>query len=446
MTLFQTFATGLRAVAGQRLRSVLTALGILIGVAAVILTVGIGLGTRQSVEGRVTALGTNLITVTPGSVTTGGVRGGLGTASTLTMADAQALMDRSVAPDVEAVAPVVQRSEGMVAGAQNWTTPVAGSTPDWLVANNRTVASGTMFTTEDVTGQATDVVLGATTAARLFPPFGGNAIGGIVTIGNIPFTVTGVLATVGGQGFNNPDDLAVVPITTAQTELISGGSLNTVQRILISATSRDAVGAAYEEVNDLLLQTHHIPSPRSADFSISTQASVLSTLDAVTGALTLLLAGVAGISLLVGGIGVMNIMLVSVTERIGEIGLRKALGARKNDILRQFLIEAASLSAAGGLGGVLLGIVLSTVLNHFTTLTTLFSPAAAGSRSRRRGDHRRRLRGVPGDARRPAAPDRGAPLRLTASIAFTEAIGHSVCSTSASPASVTAATTARLDL
>ena len=377
MTLFQTFATGLRAVGGQRLRSGLTALGILIGVAAVILTVGIGLGTRASVEGRVTALGTNLITVTPGSVTSGGVRGGLGTSSTLTMADAQALMDRSVAPDVEAVAPVVQRSEGMIAGAQNWTSTVAGSTPGWLVANNRTIASGSMFTNEDVTGQATDVVLGSTTAARLFPPFGANAIGGVVDIGKIPFTVTGVLATVGGQGFNNPDDLAVVPISTAQTGLISGGSLNTVQRILISAVSRDAVGAAYQEVDDLLLQTHHV-MPFNADFSISTQASVLSTVDAVTGALTLLLAGVAGISLLVGGIGVMNIMLVSVTERIGEIGLRKAVGARRNDILRQFLIEAASLSAVGGLGGVGLGIVLSTVLNHFTTLTTVFSPSAAG--------------------------------------------------------------------
>ena len=375
MTLLQTLATGLRAVTSQRLRSGLTALGILIGVAAVILTVGIGLGTRASVEGRVTALGTNLITVTPGSTTAGGVRSGLGTASTLTMADAQALDDRSVVPDVAAVAPVVQRTEAMVAGAQNWTTTATGSTPGWLVANNRQMAVGSFFTDDDVNSQAAAAVLGATTAQRLFP--GGDALGQVVDIGGIPFEVRGVLVATGGQGFNNPDDLAVVPITTAQSELISGGSLDTVQRILMSATSRDSVGAAYQEVNDLLLQTHHIANPFNADFSITTQASVLSTVDAVTGALTLLLGGVAGISLLVGGIGVMNIMLVSVTERIGEIGLRKALGARKADILRQFLVEAAGLSAAGGIGGVGVGLVLTVVLNRFTTLTTLFSPTAA---------------------------------------------------------------------
>jgi putative ABC transport system permease protein len=376
MSLFQTLATGFRSVSAQRLRSLLTALGILIGVAAVILTVGIGLGARQYVTNRITALGTNLITVVPGSVTgAGGVRQGLGVASTLTVSDAEALEDHSVAPDVIAVAPVVQRVAPMVAGSQNWTTSVAGSTPGWLVANNRTVTSGTFFTDADVSAHAHDAVLGATTAQKLFG--NRNPIGQVVAIQHVPFQVIGILSVVGGQGFNNPDDQVVVPLTTAQSELIAGGSLTTVQRILASAPTREAIGAAYEEVDNLLLQTHHTGSPSAADFQITTQETILSTADALTGALTLLLAGVAGISLLVGGIGVMNIMLVSVTERISEIGLRKALGARRGDILRQFLIEAATLSAFGGLLGVLVGLVCTILLSNLTPMTALFSPAAA---------------------------------------------------------------------
>ncbi|MDB5068358.1 MAG: hypothetical protein JWM18_4792, partial [Chloroflexi bacterium] len=375
VSFLQTLATGFRSVSGQRMRSLLTALGILIGVAAVILTVGIGLGARQSITGRITALGTNLITVTPGSTTgAGGVRSGLGAASTLTVADARALDDQSVAPDVIAVAPVVQRSASIVAGAQNWTAPATGSTPGWLIANNRTMTSGTFFTDTDVAAHAHVAVLGATTAQKLFP--NQDPIGRVVAIQRLPFKVIGVLNLVGGQGFSNPDDQAVVPLTTAQSELISGGSLTTVQRILLSAPTRDAIGAAYQEVNTLLLQTHHVDAS-SADFSITTQETILSTVDSVTGALTLLLAGVAGISLLVGGIGVMNIMLVSVTERISEIGLRKALGARRGDILRQFLFEAATLSAIGGLLGVCLGLLCTTLLSAFTPLTALFSPSAA---------------------------------------------------------------------
>jgi putative ABC transport system permease protein len=376
VSFLQTLATGFRSVSGQRMRSLLTALGILIGVAAVILTVGIGLGARQSITGRITALGTNLITVTPGSTTgAGGVRSGLGAASTLTVADARALDDQSVAPDVIAVAPVVQRSASLVAGAQNWTAPATGSTPGWLVANNRTMTSGTFFTDADVAAHAHVTVLGATTAQKLFP--NQDPVGRVVAIQRLPFKVIGVLNLVGGQGFSNPDDQAVVPLTTAQSELISGGSLTTVQRILLSAPTRDAIGAAYQEVNTLLLQTHHVGNASSADFSITTQETILSTVDSVTGALTLLLAGVAGISLLVGGIGVMNIMLVSVTERISEIGLRKALGARRGDILRQFLFEAATLSAIGGLLGVCLGLLCTTLLSAFTPLTALFSPSAA---------------------------------------------------------------------
>jgi putative ABC transport system permease protein len=281
-----------------------------------------------------------------------------------------------VAPDVAGVAPVVSRNNvTMVAGAQTWTSSVTGSTPDWLLTNARYMDSGSFLTDADVRAHVNVAVLGPTTAQNLFPQ--GNALGSLVDIQRVPFRVVGVLQPRGAQGLFNPDDLAVVPLTTAQGELVTGGSLTSVQRILVSATSRDTIDAASEEVNDLLLQTHRITDPAQADFTITTQASILSTLDSTSTALTLLLAGVAGISLLVGGIGVMNIMLVSVTERIAEIGLRKALGARRSDILRQFLIEAASISAAGGLLGVGLGGATTFALDHFTSLVTVFSPSVA---------------------------------------------------------------------
>jgi putative ABC transport system permease protein len=277
---------------------------------------------------------------------------------------------------VAAVAPVVTRAAAtMTAGSQNWTAAVTGSTGGWLTANARVIDGGTFFSDSDVRGHAQVAVLGPTTAAKLFPA--GDALGNLVTIQHVPFRVVGVLVPRGAQGLFNPDDLAVVPVTTAQGELITGGSLTSVQRILISATSRDGIGAAYQEVNDLLMQTHHITDASQADFTITTQESILQTLDSTSTALTLLLAGVAGISLLVGGIGVMNIMLVSVTERISEIGLRKALGATRGDILRQFLIEASALSAAGGVLGIGLGAGATLLLDHFTSLLAVFSPPAA---------------------------------------------------------------------
>ncbi|MEA2615198.1 MAG: putative transport system permease protein [Chloroflexota bacterium] len=376
MSPLQTIVSGLQAIAAHRMRSLLTSLGILIGVGAVIITVGIGLGTRTTIAARISRLGTNLITVTPGSVTSGGVRTGLGSATTLTLDDARALGDHSVVPDVEAVAPVVQRTATtMTAGSQNWTAAVTGSTPGWLLANARQLDSGDFLTDADVRSHAHVAVLGPTTAQNLFP--GGNAVGSLVTIQQVPFRIVGVLVPRGAQGLFNPDDLAVVPLTTAQGQLIAGGSLTTVQRILLSATSRDTIDTAYQEVSNLLMTTHRIADPSQADFTVTTQQSILDTLDSTSTALTLLLAGVAGISLLVGGIGVMNIMLVSVTERVAEIGLRKAVGATRNDILRQFLIEAASLGAAGGVLGVGLGLVSTILLNHYTPVLTVFAPAAA---------------------------------------------------------------------
>ena len=400
MTLLQTMVSGLRAVRYNRLRSLLTSLGILIGVGALIITVGIGTGTRSSIGKGLTRLGTNLITVTPGTLMVNGISQGLGARTTLTMDDVRALSNPAVAPDILAVAPLIFHGGVILkTGARTWTTSVVGSTASVLSAYARYIDEGSMFTDADVSSSGHVAVIGRTTANNLFP--GGDAIGGIIEIDHAPFHVLGILNDVGATGSHDPDDFVIVPITTAQETFTAPAStipvavgratpvtvgavtagendmLTSVQRITISATSRDTIDAAEEEVRNLLLQTHHITDPSQADFKLTTQLQILNTLDATSAALTLLLAGVAGVALLVGGIGVMNIMLVSVTERVGEIGLRKALGARRRDILRQFLVEAATLSAGGGVLGVLLGALATMLIPHFTTMSIVFVPGVA---------------------------------------------------------------------
>jgi putative ABC transport system permease protein len=367
MSLLHTIETGLRSLLGHRLRSVLTTLGILFGVAAVIATVGIGQASSDSVTARISSLGTNLLTITPGSTFAGGIFGGGGSANTLTMSDVTGLLDHQNAPDIQAVAPVVQGRENLVSAASNWSTTVSGSTADWLTANSRTLSSGIFISTADVNKRTQVIVLGATTALNL-----GVGVGDLITVKQIPFEVIGILTSTGSQGFGNQDDLAVVPITTAQGELVGG--VGSVQRILLSATSQSTIGSAYLEADQLLLQTHHIANPSQADFSITTSTQVLSTAQAVTQTLTILLASVAAISLLVGGIGVMNIMLVSVTERTGEIGLRKALGATPGDLFRQFVIEAGTLTAVGGLMGVGTGLAAGYVVPRAANIAVTITP------------------------------------------------------------------------
>jgi putative ABC transport system permease protein len=367
MSLLHTIETGLRSLLGHRLRSVLTTLGILFGVAAVISTVGIGQASSDSVTARITSLGTNLLTVSPGSTFAGGVFGGGGSANTLTMDDVTGLLDKQNAPDIQAVAPVSQGRQSLVSPNGNWSTTVSGSTADWLVANSRTVGSGVFITATDVSTRAQVIVLGTTTAANL-----GVGVGDFITVRQIPFQVVGILASTGSQGFGNQDDLAVVPLTTAQDELIGG--VGSVQRILLSASSASTIGSAYIEADQLLLQTHHITNASQADFTITSQTQVLSTAQAVTQTLTILLASVAAISLLVGGIGVMNIMLVSVTERTSEIGLRKALGATPGDLFRQFVIEAGALTAVGGLLGVGTGLAAGYVVPRVANIAVTITP------------------------------------------------------------------------
>jgi putative ABC transport system permease protein len=379
MTWLDTLATSLEAMRTHRMRSALTVLGILIGIAAVILTVGLGIGAQQQVTAQVEALGTNLLIISPGSTTsTTGLRGGFGSASTLTQADAQALASPVVVPDIAAVAPTTSSSQSLVAGSSNWTTSVVGTTPSWLSVRARTMSTGAFLTNADQASAAPVVVLGATTATELFGST--DVVGQSVTIAGTPFTVQGVLAPSGSTGSANNDDTAIIPLSTAQQRVSTGTSRTSVQTIYVQATSQSALSSAYQEANAELLSLHGITNASNADFTITNQASLVTTAASVSKTLTVLLAGIAAISLLVGGIGVMNIMLVSVTERIREIGLRKALGARPSLIRRQFLIEAALLGLVGGLLGAAVGILGAKVLpDLISNPVALSMPAIFGS-------------------------------------------------------------------
>jgi putative ABC transport system permease protein len=360
-----TIRTGLEAVRTHRLRSGLTVLGIMIGIAAVILTVGLGQGAQDQVSSEINSLGTNLLTVSPGSTTSSsGIRGGFGSASTLTESDASALSSKTVAPQIRAVAPIVSSSESLTAGSSNWTSTVNGTTPSWETVRNRTVTQGRFIDDQDVADHTAVAVLGSDTASELFS--GTDPVGQTVDVDGVPMTVIGVLDSVGSSSSSSSttsdqDDQVIVPISTAIQRLFGSTSLSS---ILIQATSSSTLSAAYQEADTELLALHKITTASDADFTIASQASLVTTATSVDRTLTILLGGVAGISLLVGGIGVMNIMLVSVTERIREIGLRKALGATPPLIRRQFLLEASVLGLTGGACGALLAVVGSVLLPH----------------------------------------------------------------------------------
>jgi putative ABC transport system permease protein len=377
MNWFETLRTGLEAVRSHRLRSILTMLGILIGIAAVILTVGLGQGAQVEVRDRIAALGSNLLIVSPGSSTSAtGVRGGFGSATTLTMADAAALSSAVTAPDIKAVAPVISSSQSLANGATNWTTTVVGTTTDWPSVRARSLSSGRFFTAKEVSDAAPVVVLGPETATEL--GLRSNPVGAEVSVGGTTMTVIGVLEPVGtGAASSNEDDTAVVPSTTASARLASGSTRASVSTIYIEAASTGALSAAYQEATAALLSLHGVTATE-ADFTISSQQSLLDTATSTDRTLTILLGGIAAISLLVGGIGVMNIMLVSVTERIREIGLRKALGATPGAVRRQFLVEASVLGLAGGLVGVAIGVAGAFLLPHLISQPVLISPVALG--------------------------------------------------------------------
>ena len=358
MRLRQTFQVAFEAVRLNRMRSILTVLGIMIGIASVTLTVGLGLGAQQKVKDQISALGSNLLIVSPGSSTSNGIRGGFGSATTLTRADAEALTSADVAPSIAGVAPVASTSQSLAAGTTTWTSQVVAVTPSWQTVRSRTLAAGRFITDADVTERTKSIVLGSSTASELFS--GGSPLGQTVTIANASFTVVGVLNSTGSSSSStSDDDMVLMPWTTAATTV--GTSASTVSTVYLQAKDAAHLSAAYQEASAALKVRHGITSTGTADFSITTQESIVAAATSTDRTLTILLGGIAAISLLVGGIGVMNIMLVSVSERIREIGLRKALGAKQNVIRNQFLTEAGVLGFAGGvlgLGIAALGAVL----------------------------------------------------------------------------------------
>jgi putative ABC transport system permease protein len=379
MTWRDTLKTATEAVRTHRLRSALTMLGILIGITAVVLTVGIGQGAKANVTDQLNSLGTNVLVISPGSTTnTSGVRGGFGSASTLTIDNANALASKSAAPDIQAVAPVSTTSAELVNGTTNWTTTLTGTTPSWTTIRSRSVSVGRFITAADEKNAASVVVLGPDTVTQLFPT--GNPIGQSVSYNGVQLQVVGVLTSISSSEQTSNNDLAVVPISTYAQRLIGGVNRNSVSSIYVKATSADSLSSAYQEANALLLNAHNITDASNADFSIATQQSLLQAATSVDNTLTDMLAGIAIIALLVGGIGVMNIMLVSVSERIREIGIRKAIGARPSLIRRQFLVEASLLGFAGGILGVGLGLLGAILVPAFSDQRVIVSvPAAAAA-------------------------------------------------------------------
>ncbi|MBP6523822.1 MAG: ABC transporter permease [Dermatophilaceae bacterium] len=354
MSWLETLHTAYDAIRSRRMRSVLTVLGILIGIAAVMLTVGLGQGAQQQVASQIDKLGSNLLVVTPGSSTSfGGLRGGRGSATTLTTLDAVTLSNPAVAPDIAAVAPASTAQQSVVGNGQNWTTSIVGTTPAWVSVRARTIDQGRFFSTDEVAAAAPVAVIGSTTASQLFG--GRSPVGATVTVGGVPLTIIGLLNTEGSTIGGDQDDQLVVPATTFANDF-GNGSGASVSTIYIEGRSTAGLSAAYQETTNALLTSHGV-SASAADFTVSSQASLVQTATSTAQILTVLLGGIAGISLLVGGIGVMNIMLVSVAERVREIGLRKALGATPRAILRQFLVEASLLGLVGGVLGILVGVL-----------------------------------------------------------------------------------------
>jgi putative ABC transport system permease protein len=362
-----TAMIALRALRRNKLRSSLTALGIIIGVASVVAMVAVGNGAQARIESQVSALGRNLLSIFAGSRRSGGVNSGLGSASTITLADADAIA-REVT-DVVAVSPEVSTSAQAIANGRNWSTTVVGESPDYLKIRDWKLASGSMFTDREVRSAAKVAVIGSKTALELFGPL--NPVGQTVRVKNIPFVIIGLLSSKGaGMGGQNQDDRLVIPYTTAMKRITGEKYLRSVN-VQISGAQR--MEAAEQQITSLLRQRHRLGPGREDDFNIFNQKEIADTVGSISRIITLLLGAISGISLVVGGIGIMNIMLVSVTERTREIGIRIAIGAQPGDIRLQFLIEAITLSLLGGILGVLLGLGASklvAVVAHFNAIVS----------------------------------------------------------------------------
>jgi putative ABC transport system permease protein len=356
----------------NKLRTSLATLGIVIGIGSVIALISLGQASQQVIQNQIQSLGANLLTVQPGAVNTGAVRGAAGGGTTLTMEDAQAIGSSPQITTIQTVSPEFSRRTQVSTGGTNANTQIIGATPSYLSVHKVNIATGTFITDRDVTGMTKVAVLGPTTAGNLFTG-GTDPIGQSIRVGGQTMTVIGVTESKGGTGFQNQDDVVYVPLSTAQKQLFGVSYLSS---IALEAKSSEVMTDAQNEVGYFLLARHKLADPSKADFSIFSQQDILNTASSATGTFTTLLSGVAAISLLVGGIGIMNIMLVTVTERTREIGLRKALGAKRKVIITQFLIEASILTVLGGLIGVAVGICISFLYSYFTSAPFVIAPTS----------------------------------------------------------------------
>ncbi len=365
MTALELIRLAISRLGTSRLRAVLTMLGVIIGVGSIVALVAVAQGATSGITDRIQGLGTNLLTVSPGATRNGFTRLALGSATTLTTEDAQAI---AAASGVAAVAPELSTQKLVIAGLQNTTTSIIGTTPAYLEVRTYTMWQGSFFNQAALDGSLRVAVLGSTTADNL--GLDGSSIGQTIQIGGIPFHLVGIMQPKGSSGITSQDDQVLIPISTAQHYFVGGDK---VRSISVSVASASQIDATQGELTALLEQRHGTNGTND-DFTITSQAQLLSTFSSITGLLTVLLGGIASISLVVGGIGIMNIMLVSVRERTREIGIRKAIGARSSDILFQFLVEALVLSLLGGVIGIVVGLAASLLIGQIAGWGFIFNP------------------------------------------------------------------------
>ncbi|MBP1678845.1 MAG: transporter, rane protein [Bacteroidetes bacterium] len=373
MALFEAILIALGALRVNLMRSVLTMLGIIIGIASVIVMVAVGAGAEKVIADQISSIGTNLLVVLPGSVKTGGVQSGPGAVPTLTIDDGRAI--KRECPSVLAASPNIRGHGQIVFANQNWSTELTGIDPDFLVVRDWAVVRGRPFTDSDVDSASKNCIIGQTIVSELFGSV--DPLGKVVRIFKVPFRVVGVLAKKGQspQG-TDQDDTVLIPLTTAARKVFGSPFPNAVGGIVVKVRSKELISRAEDEITALLRQRHHIGPDKEDDFTVKNLSELLSVAATSSRTMSLLLGAIASISLAVGGIGIMNIMLVSVTERTREIGIRMAVGASEGNILLQFLTEAVLLTLCGGIVGIGLGIVAATVISRFFGWATFVSPQA----------------------------------------------------------------------
>jgi putative ABC transport system permease protein len=375
MKLLASIRIALRALRVNRMRSVLTMLGIIIGVGAVIAMVAVGSGATARIQEQIQSIGSNLIMVLPGSITTSGMRLGSGAGVTLTEDDAKAIV--AECPAVSVVAPFVRGGVQVMFGNNNWATSALGTTPDYLKVRDLSMLEGQAFTDDDVAGAAKVALLGPTVVKNLFGD--ADPVGQIIRIKNVPFTVAGELSPKGqSPSGQDQDDVILIPMSTAKRQVTGTSQANarSVGTLMVQAFGPQAMTEAETEMRALLRQRHHLQGDQEDDFTIRNLAEVFAAQEGSARVMSILLGAIASVSLIVGGIGIMNIMLVSVTERTREIGLRLAIGAKTRDILSQFLVEAVTLSLLGGVAGIVTGIAASVLISYLAKWSTLVSPTA----------------------------------------------------------------------